>query len=65
MPDLNVSFTDAECDALRARATAEGTGVESFAHDAVTAAVDEHARLFDEAAAHVLAASAELNRRLA
>lgn len=36
-----------------------------FAHDAVIAAMNEHSRLFNQAADHVLAASAELNRRLA
>jgi hypothetical protein len=30
----------------------------------VVAAINEHARLFDEAASHVLKVSEELNRRL-
>ncbi|MFJ8184457.1 Arc family DNA-binding protein [Streptomyces sp. NPDC096105] len=65
MAGLNVRFTDEELDALRERAAAEGRSMQSFAHDAVMAAVNERSRLFDEAADHVLKASAELNRRLA
>lgn len=62
---LNLRFTDEELDALRERAAQEGRSMQAFAHDAVIAAVNEHSRLFDEAADHVLRASAELNRRLA
>lgn len=65
MAALNLRFTDEELDALRKRAEAEGRSMQSFAHDAVMAAINEHSRLFDEAAAHVLRASEELNRRLA
>ncbi|MGA5065015.1 Arc family DNA-binding protein [Streptomyces exfoliatus] len=65
MAGLNVRFTEKELDALRERAEAEGRSMQSFAHDAVMSAIDEHSRLFDEAAEHVLKASAELNRRLA
>ncbi|MFJ8018277.1 Arc family DNA-binding protein [Streptomyces sp. NPDC096339] len=65
MAGLNVRFTEEELEALRKRAEAEGRSMQSFVHDAVMAAVDEHSRLFDEAAEHVLKASAELNRRLA
>ncbi|KQX82887.1 MULTISPECIES: Arc family DNA-binding protein [unclassified Streptomyces] len=65
MAGLNLRFTDEELDALRERAQAEGRSMQSFAHDAVLRAVNEHARLFEEAADHVLKASAELNRRLA
>ncbi|MFJ8658642.1 plasmid mobilization protein [Streptomyces sp. NPDC093795] len=65
MAALNVRFTEEELDALRERAEAEGRSMQSFAHDAVMRAIDEHSRLFDEAAEHVLKASAELNRRLA
>ncbi|MEU8650459.1 hypothetical protein [Streptomyces sp. NPDC048737] len=65
MAALNLRFTDEELDALRERAAAEGRSMQAFAHDAVIAAIDEHARLFEEAAEHVLNASAELNRRLA
>ncbi|MEU9297707.1 Arc family DNA-binding protein [Streptomyces sp. NPDC012693] len=65
MAALNVRFTEEELDALRKRAEAEGRSMQSFAHDAVMRAIDEHSRLFDEAAEHVLKASAELNRRLA
>ncbi|ATL83237.1 hypothetical protein SMALA_3003 [Streptomyces malaysiensis subsp. malaysiensis] len=39
--------------------------MQSFAHDAVMAAINEHSRRFDEAADHVLRVSEELNRRLA
>ncbi|WP_063735184.1 hypothetical protein [Streptomyces sp. RTd22] len=65
MAALNLRFTDDELNALRRRAEAEGRSVQSFAHDAVMAAVDEHSRLFNEAAAHALKVSEELNRRLA
>ncbi|AJE40912.1 hypothetical protein [Streptomyces nodosus] len=65
MAGLNVRFTDEELDALRERAAAEGRSMQAFAHEAVIAAINEHARLFNEAAEHVLQASAELNRRLA
>ncbi|MCT4356019.1 Arc family DNA-binding protein [Streptomyces sp. Je 1-79] len=65
MAGLNVRFTEEELDALRERAEAEGRSMQSFAHDAVIKAINEHSRLFNEAAEHVLKASEELNRRLA
>lgn len=65
MAGLDVPFTGEELDALRERAAAEGRSVEAFAHDAVMAVVNEHRRLFDEAADHVLKASTELDGRLA
>ncbi|MFE2447945.1 Arc family DNA-binding protein [Streptomyces melanosporofaciens] len=65
MAALNLRFTDEELDALRKRAEAEGRSMQSFAHDAVISAINEHSRLFNEAAAHVLRVSDELNRRLA
>ncbi|MEV0076087.1 antitoxin Phd [Nocardia neocaledoniensis] len=65
MAGLNVRFTDEELDALRQRAEAEGRSMQQFAHDAVVAAINERARLFNEAADHVLRVSEELNRRLA
>ncbi|WAP56317.1 Arc family DNA-binding protein [Streptomyces sp. S465] len=65
MAALNLRFTDEELEALRKRAEAEGRSMQSFAHDAVMAAINEHSRLFNEAAAHVLRVSEELNRRLA
>jgi plasmid stability protein len=65
MAGLNLRFTDEELDALRDRAAAEGRSMQAFAHDAVVAAINEHSRLFNEAADHVLKASVELNRRLA
>ena len=65
MAGLNLRFSDDELDALRERAAAEGRSLQAFAHDAVIAAIYEHSRLFNEAADHVLNASAELNRRLA
>ncbi|MET9435229.1 Arc family DNA-binding protein [Streptomyces sp. NPDC006551] len=64
MAGLNVRFTAEELDALRERAEAEGRSMQSFAHDAVVRAVNEHSRLFNEAAEHVLEVSEELNRRL-
>ncbi len=39
--------------------------MQAFAHDAVMVAINEHSRLYNEAADHVLKVSAELNRRLA
>ncbi|MEU0273838.1 Arc family DNA-binding protein [Streptomyces sp. NPDC006307] len=65
MAGLNVRFTDEELEALRERAEAEGRSMQSFVHDAVMNAINEHSRLFDEAAEHVLKVSEELNRRLA
>ncbi|MER7045685.1 Arc family DNA-binding protein [Streptomyces jumonjinensis] len=65
MVALNVRFTEEELTALRERAEAEGRSMQSFAHDAVVRAINEHSRLFNEAAEHVLKASEELNRRLA
>ncbi|MFJ6406585.1 Arc family DNA-binding protein [Streptomyces hydrogenans] len=65
MAGLNVRFTEEELDALRERADAEGRSMQSFAHDAVIRAINEHSRLFNEAAEHVLKVSEELNRRLA
>ncbi|MEH0423751.1 hypothetical protein [Streptomyces sp. B21-083] len=65
MAGLNLRFSDDELDALRDRAAAEGRSMQAFAHDAVIAAINEHSRLFNEAADHVLKASVELNRRLA
>ncbi|PNG97759.1 Arc family DNA-binding protein [Streptomyces malaysiensis] len=65
MAALNLRFTEEELDALRKRAEAEGRSMQSFAHDAVMAAINEHSRRFDEAADHVLRVSEELNRRLA
>lgn len=64
MVGLNVRFTEAELDQLRARAELEGRSTQTFAHDAVIRATNEHSRLFGEAADHALRASAELNRRL-
>ncbi|GGV88673.1 hypothetical protein GCM10015535_40430 [Streptomyces gelaticus] len=65
MAGLNLRFTEEELDALRARAESEGRSMQSFAHDAVITAINEHSRLFNEAADHVLKVSEELNRRLA
>ncbi|WEV27552.1 Arc family DNA-binding protein [Streptomyces sp. 71268] len=65
MAALNLRFTEEELDALRERAEAEGRSMQAFAHDAVMAAINEHSRLYNEAADHVLKVSAELNRRLA
>ncbi|WP_063125348.1 hypothetical protein [Nocardia fusca] len=65
MAGLNVRFSDEELEALRQRAEREGRSMQQFAHDAVVSAINEHSRLFNEAADHVLAASEELNRRLA
>ena len=39
--------------------------MQMLAHDAVVRAISERSRLFENAAAHVLQVSAELNRRLA
>ncbi|MFF8278224.1 hypothetical protein ACF05T_19275 [Streptomyces lateritius] len=65
MAGLTAGFTEEELDALRERAEAEGRSMQSFAHDAAVRAVNEHSRLLDETAEHVLKAGEELNRRLA
>ncbi|MFF0531303.1 DUF6290 family protein [Nocardia amikacinitolerans] len=65
MAGLNVRFSDDELNALRERAEAEGTSMQQFVRNAVTRAINEHSRLFNEAADHVLRVSEELNRRLA
>ncbi|MEV0357202.1 antitoxin Phd [Nocardia sp. NPDC050697] len=65
MAGLNIRFSDDELDALRQRAEAEGTSVQQFVRNAVITAISERARIFNEAADHVLRASEELNRRLA
>ncbi|MCP2279813.1 hypothetical protein SAMN04244553_6063 [Nocardia amikacinitolerans] len=39
--------------------------MQQFVRNAVTRAINEHSRLFNEAADHVLRVSEELNRRLA
>ncbi|MEV5276063.1 MULTISPECIES: hypothetical protein [unclassified Streptomyces] len=65
MAGLNVRFTEEELTALRERAEAEGSSMQAFVHEAVMRAINERSRLFNEAADHVLKASAELNRRLA
>jgi hypothetical protein len=65
MPGLNLRFTEEELDALRERAEAEGRSMQSIAHEAVVHAISERARLFEDAATHVLKVSEELNRRLA
>ncbi|WP_454194857.1 antitoxin Phd [Nocardia sp. Marseille-Q1738] len=65
MAGLNIRFSEEELSALRDRAEAEGRSMQQFVHDAVIRAINEHARLFNEAADHVLRVSEELNRRLA
>ncbi|UGT59695.1 plasmid mobilization protein [Nocardia asteroides] len=65
MAGLNIRFSDDELDALRQRAEAEGTSMQQFVRNAVITAISERARIFNEAADHVLRASEELNRRLA
>ncbi|MEU0986632.1 hypothetical protein [Streptomyces sp. NPDC005953] len=65
MAGLHIQLTEEESRALRACADADGKSPQSFAYDAIVRAVQEHSRLFDEAAEHVLKVSAELNRRLA
>lgn len=65
MPGLNVRFTEEELELLRERADAEGVSMQSLAHDAVVRSISERSRLFEDAAAHVLGVSGELNRRLA
>lgn len=62
---MNVRFSEEELELLRERAEAEGRSMQAIAHDAVVRAISERSRLFEEAAAHVLSVSAELNRRLA
>ena len=50
MAGLNVRFTDEELDALRERAERRAAACSRFAHDAVITAINEHSRLFNEAA---------------
>ncbi|MBU3067542.1 antitoxin Phd [Nocardia sp. NEAU-G5] len=65
MAGLNVRFSEEELTSLRERAEAEGVSMQVFVHNAVITAINERARVFNEAAEHVLRVSEELNRRLA
>jgi hypothetical protein len=61
-----VQYTEEEVAALRTRARSEGRSMQSVVVEEVgRRAMGERVRLYEEAAAHVLEVSAELNRRLA
>jgi hypothetical protein len=63
MPSLNVSFTEAELDTVRA-AAGDDVSLPAFAHAAILSAAMSIAG--ERPTAHLVAAqSAELNRRLA
>jgi hypothetical protein len=65
VPALNVQFTDAELERVRAAGGRNGQSLKSFAHDAILSAADGRAGRVAEAFEFVTARSAELNRRLA
>jgi plasmid stability protein len=67
MPALNIRFTDAELAGLRSRAATEGRSMTAIAHDMIvesTARADHDAKVMG-AAAHVIALSRDLLKRLA
>lgn len=68
MPALNVQFTDAEMELVRAAASRRGKALKPFAHDVILSVADDRADRADrvvEAFEYVTARSTELNRRLA
>lgn len=65
MPALNVTFTDAELEQLRASASSTETSLKVFVHDAALAAASDRKRMITQLAQEVAATSAELNARLA
>jgi len=67
MPALNISFSDAELEALRTRARAEGCSMIALAHDVIVESNANAARdaLVMGAAEHVIALSRDLLKRLA
>lgn len=65
MPALNVTFTDAELEQLRASASGTETSLKAFVHDAALAAANDRKRMIAQLAQEVAATSAELNARLA
>jgi hypothetical protein len=65
VPALNVQFTDAELERVRAAAARAGQALKPFAHDAILSAANDRADRVAEAFEYVTARSSELNRRLA
>ena len=64
MPALNVQFTDAEMERVRAAASRSGQALKPFAHDVILSAANDRADQVAEAFEYVTARSTELNRRL-
>ncbi|MEP9394611.1 antitoxin Phd [Gordonia sp. VNQ95] len=65
MPSLNLTFSDDELQELREAAERANVSLETFAHDAVTAAASSEKRQVAETSKRVAEISADLNRRLA
>jgi len=65
VPALNVQFTEAEMERVRAAASRSGQALKPFAHDVILSAANDHADRAADAFEYVTARSAELNRRLA
>lgn len=67
MPAINVRLTDDELATIRRRADAEGRSIQTLAHDAIvtTTSQRDHKDRVQAAAAHVIAASQDLLKRLA
>lgn len=63
MPALNMVFTDAELERIRAAASAEGVSLKSFVRSALEQALAT--RTIEAVAASVADRSRELNARLA
>ncbi|MCU1528432.1 MAG: hypothetical protein JWP75_2195 [Frondihabitans sp.] len=63
MPSLNISFSEAELDEIRAAATE--TSLKSYVHDTALNAARTRKTLVGQLAAQVASVSAELNARLA
>jgi uncharacterized protein (DUF1778 family) len=64
VPALNVQFTDAEMELVRAAASRSGKALKPFAHDVILSAANDRADQVAEAFEYVTARSTELNRRL-
>ena len=65
VPALNVVFTDAEMERVRAAASRSGQALGAFARDVILSAADDRADRVTDAFEYVTARSTELNRRLA
>lgn len=65
VPSLNITFTDAELEQVRAAAADDEMSLRSFVHAAAIERASQHKRRVAEAAKIVAQRSAELNKRLA